>query len=130
MILLYDADAGTVLLTRQFRLPTYLNGHPTGQFLEAPAGLLDDDDPESAIRREAHEETGVTVDEVEHLFEPFRRSGTARTARRGAGLGLAIVRAVAGVHGGTVTAQPRDGGGLVLRIELPALAVDDGRAVG
>ena len=59
-------------------------------------------------------------DEVEPLFEPFRRHGTARTARRGTGLGLAIVRAVAQAHGGTVAAQPRPGGGLVVRVELPA----------
>lgn len=76
VILLYDAEAGTVLLTRQFRMATYLNGHPTGLFIEAPAGLLDDDDPESAIRREAHEETGVTVGEVEHLFEVFTSPGS------------------------------------------------------
>lgn len=76
VILLYDAEAGTVLLTRQFRMPTYLNGHPTGQFLEAPAGLLDDQDPESAIRREAHEETGVDVGEVEFLFDVFMSPGS------------------------------------------------------
>jgi len=66
--------------------------------------------------------TGAEVPEreVESLFEPFRRHGTARTARRGAGLGLSIVRAVARVHGGTVTAQSRTGGGLVVRAELPA----------
>ena len=64
----------------------------------------------------------VPADEVEQLFEPFRRHGTARTARRGAGLGLAIVRAVATVHEGTVTATPRVDGGLVVRVELPAAA--------
>lgn len=76
VILLYDPEAGTVLLTRQFRMATYLNGHPTGSFLEAPAGLLDDDDPESAIRREAHEETGVTVGEVEFLYDVFMSPGS------------------------------------------------------
>jgi len=62
----------------------------------------------------------VPAGEVESLFEPFRRHGTARTARRGAGLGLSIVRAVARVHGGVVTARPHDGGGLVVRVDLPA----------
>ena len=62
----------------------------------------------------------VPADEVEQLFVPFRRHGTARTARRGAGLGLAIVRSVAQVHGGEVHAAPRAGGGLVVRVELPA----------
>ncbi|MDP3712711.1 MAG: HAMP domain-containing sensor histidine kinase [Mycobacteriales bacterium] len=68
--------------------------------------------------------TGADVpsDQVEALFEPFRRHGTARTARRGAGLGLAIVRAVATVHGGSVHAEARPGGGLVVTADLPAAA--------
>ncbi|MGW9213012.1 sensor histidine kinase [Embleya sp. NPDC055664] len=59
--------------------------------------------------------------EVPSLFEPFRRLGDERPARRtkGAGLGLSIVRAVARAHGGEVTAEPRDGGGLVVRLRLP-----------
>jgi signal transduction histidine kinase len=61
----------------------------------------------------------VAAEDVEGLFEPFRRSGTARTARRGAGLGLSIVRAVATAHGGTVVAQPRAGGGLTVTVDLP-----------
>jgi signal transduction histidine kinase len=61
----------------------------------------------------------VPADEVEQLFEPFRRHGTARTAQRGAGLGLAIVRAVAAAHGGTATATAVADGGLVVTVELP-----------
>jgi signal transduction histidine kinase len=57
--------------------------------------------------------------EVAGLFEPFRRHGTARTARRGAGLGLAIVRAVAELHGGTVRASARPDGGLTVTVDLP-----------
>jgi signal transduction histidine kinase len=59
--------------------------------------------------------------EVPSLFEPFRRLGDERVARRapGAGLGLSIVRAVARAHGGEVTAEPRDGGGLVVLVRLP-----------
>ena len=70
------------------------------------------------------ESTGPVIhpDEVEHLFEPFRRSGTARTARTGAGLGLAIVRAVAQVHGGTATATARPTGGLTVTVDLPRSA--------
>src|SRR5919107_3912560 len=75
-ILLYDPDAGTVLLTRQFRWPAYVNGHPDGMLIEAPAGLLDDEEPEAAIRREAEEETGVRVGEVERLFEVFMSPGS------------------------------------------------------
>src|SRR3954462_14813965 len=69
VILLGDAAAGTVLLTRQFRWPAYVNGHPDGMLLEAPAGLLDGEDPAAAIRREAEEETGVRVGVVRPLFE-------------------------------------------------------------
>jgi nudix-type nucleoside diphosphatase (YffH/AdpP family) len=75
-ILLYDPDARTVLLTRQFRLPAYVNGHPDGMLIEAPAGLLDGDDPAEAIRREAEEETGVRVGEVTRLFEVFMSPGS------------------------------------------------------
>jgi len=75
-ILLYDADRRTVLLTRQFRFPAYVNGHPDGMLLEAAAGLLDEDDPESAIRREAVEETGVEIGEVEHVFDVYMSPGS------------------------------------------------------
>ena len=61
----------------------------------------------------------IPAEQVPGLFEPFRRLGAVRTARRGAGLGLSIVRAVATVHGGTVTALARDGGGLVVTVDLP-----------
>ncbi len=53
-----------MLLTRQFRYPVYVNDHPDGMLIETAAGLLDDDDPLTAIRREAEEETGVRVDDV------------------------------------------------------------------
>ncbi len=75
-ILLYEPERGTVLLTRQFRYPAYVNGHPDGMLVEAPAGLLDEEDPEAAIRREAEEETGVRVGEVRKLFEVFMSPGS------------------------------------------------------
>jgi signal transduction histidine kinase len=62
----------------------------------------------------------VAAGEVEDLFQPFRRGGTARTGSRGAGLGLSIVRAVAAAHGGAVSAAARDGGGLEVTVRLPA----------
>jgi nudix-type nucleoside diphosphatase (YffH/AdpP family) len=75
-ILLYDRDRGTVLLSRQFRFPIYLNGHPDGLLIESAGGLLDDDDPETAIRREVEEELGVEVGEVEHIFDIYMSPGS------------------------------------------------------
>jgi signal transduction histidine kinase len=68
--------------------------------------------------------TGFEVDaaDVPGLFEPFRRGGRERTGGRGSGLGLSIVRAVAEAHGGVVAATALDGGGLEVRVSLPAAA--------
>ncbi|UUZ89993.1 NUDIX domain-containing protein [Paenibacillus sp. P25] len=60
-ILLYNRERQTVILTRQFRIPTYLNGNETGLLIEACAGLLDKGSAEDSIRREAEEETGYRV---------------------------------------------------------------------
>jgi len=75
-ILLYDAARATVLLSRQFRFPVYVNGHPDGMLVETAAGLLDDDDPETAIRREAEEELGVVVGALEHVFDVWMSPGS------------------------------------------------------
>jgi nudix-type nucleoside diphosphatase (YffH/AdpP family) len=75
-ILLYDVERRTVLLTRQFRFPVYVNGHPDGMLIETAAGLLDEDDPLTAVRREAEEELGVTVGEAEHVFDVFMSPGS------------------------------------------------------
>jgi nudix-type nucleoside diphosphatase (YffH/AdpP family) len=75
-LLLYDTGRRTVLLSRQFRFPAYVNGHPDGMLLEAAAGLLDDDDPETAMRREAEEELGVTVGELQRVFDVFMSPGS------------------------------------------------------
>ncbi|MBL9033220.1 MAG: NUDIX domain-containing protein [Rhodospirillaceae bacterium] len=76
VILLYNRARKSVILTRQFRLPALASGHPDGMLLEAPAGLLDADDPESAIRREAEEETGFRVAKVEKLFAAYMSPGS------------------------------------------------------
>jgi nudix-type nucleoside diphosphatase (YffH/AdpP family) len=75
-ILLYNAGKGTVILTRQFRMPTYLNGNADGMLIEACAGLLDTLDPETAIRKEAEEETGYQVGEVKKVFEAYMSPGS------------------------------------------------------
>jgi nudix-type nucleoside diphosphatase (YffH/AdpP family) len=75
-VLLHDRDRRTVLLARQFRYPVYVNGHPDGMLLETAAGLLDDDDPATAIRREAAEELGVVIGELEPVFELYMSPGS------------------------------------------------------
>jgi nudix-type nucleoside diphosphatase (YffH/AdpP family) len=76
VILLYDRTRQSVILTRQFRLPAYVNGHADGMLLEAPAGLLDAEAPADAIRREVEEETGFRVSRVEELFSAFMSPGS------------------------------------------------------
>ncbi|MDQ0734067.1 NUDIX domain-containing protein [Arthrobacter agilis] len=75
-VLLYDLEHRTVLLVRQFRYPAYVNDHADGMLLEAPAGLLDEDDPATAIRREAEEETGVTIGSLEHVLTAYMSPGS------------------------------------------------------
>lgn len=75
-ILLYNKDQKTVILTRQFRLPTFINGNNTGMLIEACAGLLDKDNPEDCIRRETEEETGYKVSEVRKVFEAYMSPGS------------------------------------------------------
>jgi nudix-type nucleoside diphosphatase (YffH/AdpP family) len=75
-ILLYDPERRTVLLTRQFRYPVYVNGHPDGMLVEAAAGLLDDEEPAGAIRREAAEELGVVVGELQEVFKVWMSPGS------------------------------------------------------
>ena len=75
-ILLYNPQADTVILTRQFRLPTFVNGNPTGMLIEACAGLLDDESPDVAIRREMEEETGYRIESVEKVMEAYMSPGS------------------------------------------------------
>ncbi len=75
-ILLYNKEQGTVILTRQFRLPTYVNGNPDGLLIESCAGLLDKDNPEDCIRKETEEETGYRVSKVEKIFEAYMSPGS------------------------------------------------------
>ncbi len=76
VILPYDVERRTVLLTRQFRFPAYVNDHPDGLLIEAAAGLLDADDPLTAIRRESAEELGVTLSRIEHVFDAYMSPGS------------------------------------------------------
>jgi nudix-type nucleoside diphosphatase (YffH/AdpP family) len=74
-LLLYNRSEGSVVLTRQFRLPVFVNGHD-GMLIEVPAGLLDASSPEERIRQEAEEETGYRVSEVRPIFEAYMSPGS------------------------------------------------------
>lgn len=75
-ILLYNKENQTVVLTEQFRMPTYVNGNESGMLIEACAGLLDKDNPEDCIRRETEEETGYRIGEVKKVFEAYMSPGS------------------------------------------------------
>jgi len=80
-ILLHNPQTDTVILTRQFRLPTFVNGNRTdgptsGMLIEACAGLLDNDDPETAIIRETEEETGFRLQSVQKVMEAYMSPGS------------------------------------------------------
>lgn len=75
-ILLYNSSKKTVILTRQFRLPTYMNGNKTGMMIEVCAGLLDKDNAEQAIIRETEEETGYRLKNVQKVIETYMSPGS------------------------------------------------------
>lgn len=75
-ILLYNTIKKTVILTRQFRLPTYMNGNKTGMMIEVCAGLLDKDNAEQAVIRETEEETGYRLKKVEKVVETYMSPGS------------------------------------------------------
>lgn len=75
-ILLYNQEQRTVVLTRQFRLPSYLNGNKSGFLIEACAGLLDEDAPEECARREAEEETGYQPRAIRKVFQAYMTPGS------------------------------------------------------
>ena len=131
-ILLYNREKQSVVLIRQFRVATWVNGNPDGRLIETCAGLLDDDEPEVCIRKEAIEETGFEVGNVKKVFELFMSPGgvtelihffiaeysDAQRTHRGGGvddedievLELPFSRALAMVHSGEV----KDGKAVIL----------------
>jgi nudix-type nucleoside diphosphatase (YffH/AdpP family) len=74
-ILLYNLERRSVVLTRQFRFPAYVNGH-SGMLVEAAAGLLDEASPEQRVKAETEEETGYRVSQVQKIFEAFMSPGS------------------------------------------------------
>ena len=75
-ILLYNKAQQTVILTRQFRMPTFINGNESGMLIEACAGLLDKDNAEDCIKRETEEETGYKITDVKKVFEAYMSPGS------------------------------------------------------
>ena len=74
-ILLYNLSKKTVILTKQFRMPTYVNGNNDGMSIEVCAGLLDGDSPEKCVIKEAEEETGYKVTNVKKVLEAYMSPG-------------------------------------------------------
>ncbi|HVZ96415.1 MAG TPA: GDP-mannose pyrophosphatase NudK [Chitinophagaceae bacterium] len=75
-ILLYNRQHSSVILTRQFRMPAYINGNKTGMLIEACAGLLDNEHPVAAIKRETEEETGYRINKVQKIYEAYSSPGS------------------------------------------------------
>jgi len=75
-ILLYNKAEKTVVLTRQFRMPTFINGNETGYLIECCAGLLDKDNAEDCIKKETEEETGFRISAVQKVFEAYMSPGS------------------------------------------------------
>ncbi len=74
-ILMYNVEKKTVILIKQFRMPSYVNGNKTGVIIETCAGLLDGDEPEVCVKKEALEETGIQIETVEKVFEAYMSPG-------------------------------------------------------
>ena len=114
-ILLFNRDRRTVVLTRQFRLPAFVNGHD-GMMIEAAAGLLDNASPEQRIRAEAEEETGYRVENVQKVFEAYMSPGSVTEKLH---FFIAEYDASTRVgHGGGVEAEGED-------LEVIELTLDD-----
>ncbi len=74
-ILLYNKEKQTIILIKQFRMPTYMNDNEDGMLIEVCAGMLDKDDPEACIIRETEEEVGYRIKEVKKVFEAYSSPG-------------------------------------------------------
>jgi len=74
-IMLYNKEKQKVVLVSQFRMPTYISGNESGMMIEACAGLLDGDDPETCVIKEAEEESGFRISKVEKVFEAYMSPG-------------------------------------------------------
>jgi len=125
-LLPYNRVRRTVVLVRQFRYPAYVNGHDD-LMIEAAAGLLDDESPESRIRAEAEEETGYRLGEIQKVFEAFMSPGSVTEK-----LHFFIAEYEAGMRtgsGGGIADEGEDIEVLELPIEQALAMIADGRIV-
>ncbi|MFV0540756.1 MAG: NUDIX domain-containing protein [Aestuariibaculum sp.] len=74
-ILLYNKQKQTVILIKQFRMPTFANDNESGFLLEICAGMLDKDNPEACVIRETEEEVGYRLKEVKKVYEAYSSPG-------------------------------------------------------
>jgi len=74
-VLLYNKQKQTIILTKQFRLPTYLNKNKSGMMIEVCAGTLDEKNPEDCVKREIEEETGYRIEQVKKIFQSYMSPG-------------------------------------------------------
>ena len=122
-ILLYNLEQRSVILTRQFRYPAFVNGH-SGMLIEAAAGLLDEASPEDRIRAEVEEETGFRVSGVQRIFEAFMSPGSV-TERLYFFVAAYNRESLAGNGGGNV-AEGEDIEVLEMSIEDALAAIESG----
>lgn len=124
-ILLYNTQRQTVILTRQFRMPTFVNGNEDGMMIEACAGLLDSEDPVACIRREVEEETGYALEKVRQVMETYMSPGSVSEI-----LHLFVGRYDAGMkagEGGGAAGETENIEVLEYPFEEALRMVDDGR---
>lgn len=74
-ILLFNKEKNNILLTKQLRIPTYVNGNNSGMMIEVCAGMLDEKNPDECVKREVEEETGYRVHDVTKIFQSYMSPG-------------------------------------------------------
>lgn len=77
-VLLFNSSTKKIILTRQFRMPTYLNGNKDGMMIEVCAGILENENPEKTILKEIEEETGYRIPQVVKVFESYMSPGSVK----------------------------------------------------
>ena len=125
-LLPYNLARRTVVLVKQFRYPAYVNGYDD-LLIEAAAGLLDNESPETRIRAEAEEETGYRLGAIRKVFEAFMSPGSVTEK-----LHFFVAEYEAAMHvgsGGGIESEGEDIEVLELPIGQALAMIADGRIV-